>query len=171
MAEASAVKQNGAKQENRNPMIMLQARFDALEAEARGRLVRALGAADEALHGLDDALARVSREDWTVEGMRRRIGGLRARAENLRTTAMKRVADMPGTAVSRLANGSRVPVQNLARELDRLAKRLEQARDGKARKPVEGAKVEKLSDGGKVEGAAAPRPPPEPRAAKKPTTV
>jgi hypothetical protein len=111
----------------RGPFDQLQARLESLEADARGRLRKALGAGNGALLGLDEALARVSSEDWSVEGVRRRLGLLRARAENLRATAVRRVAEMPGTAVSALATGSRAPVQNLARELDRLAKRLDQA--------------------------------------------
>jgi len=135
MVATSAVKQDNVK--NRNRIVAFQERLDALEVEARSRLLRALGAADEALHGLDDALARVASEDWTVDGMRRRIDGLRVRAGSLGATAMKRVAEMPGTAMTRLASGSRVPVQNLSRELDRLAKRLEPSGDGKAERAAE----------------------------------
>jgi len=109
----------------RHPIITLQARFETLEAEARGRLKKAIGASNDALHGLDDALARMSREDWLVPGMRKRIDGLRARAENLRANALKRVAEMPGSAVSALASGSREPVQKLAKRLERLASKLE----------------------------------------------
>jgi hypothetical protein len=110
----------------RNPIAVVQGRIDALESEARGRLRRALGAGNEALHDLDLALERLSREDWSARGMRRHLDVLRARADNLRAAAMKRVADMPGEAVTRIATGSRVPVQNLARGLERIAKRLEE---------------------------------------------
>jgi hypothetical protein len=152
MIETSPKTQNGTQQETKNRMVLFQERFDALEAEARGRLVRALGAADEALHELDDALARVSREDWSMSGMRRRFEDLRVRAESFRATALKRVAEMPGTAVTRLASGSRAPVQSLAREIDRLAKRLETVGNGKA-------------DGSPPAGAATGKP------ARKPTTA
>ncbi|BDG05796.1 hypothetical protein [Anaeromyxobacter oryzae] len=112
---------------HRGPLEELQARFETLESEGRGRLRKALGAGSGALLGLDEALARVSSEDWSVEGLRKRLGVLRARAENLRAAALKRVAEMPGSAVSAIATTSRTPVQNLARELDRLAKRLDPA--------------------------------------------
>jgi hypothetical protein len=111
----------------RNPISTIQARLDALEQEARGRLRRAIGAGNVALHDLDQALARVSREDWSVPGMRKRLEELRARADSLRATALKRVSNMPGTAVSALATSSRVPVQNLAKGLERIAKRLDPA--------------------------------------------
>ncbi len=110
---------------HRRPLDQLQSRIETFEAEARGRLRKALGAGNGALLELDGALARVSSEDWTVDGLRKRFGELRARAENMRAAALKRVADMPGSAVSAIATSSRAPVQNLARELDRLAKRLE----------------------------------------------
>jgi hypothetical protein len=116
---------------SRTALEQLQTRLGTLEASARERLGRALGAGNGALRELDEALARVSSEDWTVEGVRRRLGLLRARAENLRAAALRRVAELPGSAVSALASGSRAPVQGLARELDRLAKRLE--RNGAAK--------------------------------------
>lgn len=116
---------------SRTALEQLQTRLGTLEANARERLGRALGAGNGALRELDEALARVSSEDWTVEGVRRRLGLLRARAENLRAAALRRVAELPGSAVSALASGSRAPVQGLARELDRLAKRLE--RNGAAK--------------------------------------
>jgi hypothetical protein len=124
----------------------LQARFDALEAEARGRILKALGAGQHRLSELDVALERWAREDWSVPGLRKRLDGLRERAEALRATAMKRVNEMPASAVSALASSTRVPVQNLARELERLAKL------------VEPHTVEPVA--GKVEVVAAPEPRP-----------
>ncbi|MGC3998236.1 MAG: hypothetical protein QM767_12440 [Anaeromyxobacter sp.] len=110
---------------HRNPMMVLAERFDALESEARGRLLKVIGAGNDALHGIDEKLAKVSKDDWTVDGLRKRLDGLRARAEELRTTAVRRMSEMPATAVTRLASTTRVPVQNLSRELDRLAKMIE----------------------------------------------
>lgn len=126
MPELNSAPQNGQPDRIRQRLSELQSRLDALENDARERLRKALGASNEALHGLDDRLARMSREDWSVPGMRRRVEGLRARAENLRASALKRVAEMPGEAMSKLATGSRVPVQNLARGLERFARRLDE---------------------------------------------
>lgn len=106
-------------------MHTIQSRFTELEVEAKGRLRKALGAGNGALLGLDERLAKVSREDWSVDGLRKRIDLLRLRAENLRASALKRVSEMPGTAVSAIATSSRGPVQNLARELEKLARKLE----------------------------------------------
>jgi hypothetical protein len=110
----------------RQRLSEFQTRLDALETDARHRIRKALGAGNIALHDLDERLARMSREDWSVPGLRRRVEGLRARAENLRSNAIKRVSEMPGEAVSKLATGSRVPVQNLARGIERLVRRLDE---------------------------------------------
>ncbi len=130
-------------------LAALQARFDALELDARERLRKALGAGQQRLTELDEALAKVSREDWSMDGVRKRFDALRARAEQLRANTMKRVNEMPATAVSRLTSGTRVPVQNLAKELDRLAKLLEPH--------VEAAKAVEVPAAPEVEPAWAPK--------------
>lgn len=105
--------------------MKLQERMDTLEAEARGRIRRALATGNEKLMELDGALAKLARDDWTVPGMRRHLHELRARAENLRATTLKRVEALPGEAVTKLATGTRAPVQNLAKGLAELAKKME----------------------------------------------
>ena len=105
--------------------MTLQERINTFEAEARGRIRRALSSGNEKLMELDGALAKVAKDDWTVPGMRRHLHELRARAENLRSTALKRVEALPGEAVTKLATGSRAPVQNLAKGLAEWAKRIE----------------------------------------------
>jgi hypothetical protein len=124
-----------------NPISTIQERFVALEAEARGRIVKALTQGNEKLRDLDQALARVSREDWTVPGMRRHLGELKVRAENIRATAVKRAQEIPGEAVSALASGTRAPVQNLAKGLARMAKKIEPPKP-KGPKAVEAKPVE-----------------------------
>jgi len=105
--------------------MRLQERINTLEAEARGRIRRALSTGNEKLMELDGALAKVAKDDWTVPGMRRHLHELRARAENLRANALKRVEALPGDAVTKLATGTRTPVQNLAKGLAEWAKRIE----------------------------------------------
>jgi len=123
--ETAQTKQDKMKVQGMKSLQALQARFDALEAEARGRILKALGAGQHRLSEIDVALERMAREDWSVPGLRKRLDGLRERAEALRATAIKRVNEMPATAVSALASSTRVPVKNLARELERLAKLVE----------------------------------------------
>lgn len=109
----------------KNQLTALQERIEALEDEARGRLFKALGAGHDRLSELDGALARMSREDWSVDGLRHRLEALRTRTEALRETARKRVNELPASALAALATSTRAPVQGLARELERLAKLVE----------------------------------------------
>ena len=120
--------------------MSIQERFGALEAEAKGRIRRALSTGNAKLLELDGALAKVAKDDWTVPGLRRQLDQLKARAESLRATAVKRAQAMPGEAVTKLATGTRTPLQNLARGLADIAKKLERARPG--------------GEGGRVEGGA-----------------
>jgi hypothetical protein len=116
--------------------MTFQERFGALESEAKGRIRRALSTGNAKLLELDGALAKVARDDWTVPALKRQLEQLRTRAEAVRANALKRVQAMPGDAVSKLATGSRAPVQNLARSLAEMAKRFE-APPPKSVKPVE----------------------------------
>ena len=107
--------------------MTLQERFGAFEAEAKGRIRRVLATGNAKLLELDGALSRVAKDDWTVPGIRRHVEELRTRAVSMRTEATKRAQELPGEAVSRLATGSRAPLQTLAGRLAELAKRLEPA--------------------------------------------
>ncbi len=127
--------------------MTFQERLGAFEAEARGRLRRALSTGNAKLMELDGALAKVAKDDWSVPGMKRQLEQLRARAEKARASAVKRVQEMPGDAVSKIATGSRAPLQNLAKSLAEMAKRFG-APPPKPVRPVEtkgDAKVAKAS--------------------------
>jgi hypothetical protein len=121
--------------EKRSPIAALQERFDVLETNAKDRLRKALDTGNEKLRGLDEALARVAKDDWSVPGMRRHLDDLRARAESLRAAAVKRVGGIPGSAVSAIATGGRTPVQTLARGLAELSKKLDEKPAAKNGKP------------------------------------
>jgi hypothetical protein len=103
----------------------LQERIGALEAEAKGRIRRVLATGNAKLLEIDGALAKVAKDDWTLDGIRRQVDELRTRAATMRTEATKRAQAIPGDAVSFIATGSRVPVQTLAKQLGELAKKLE----------------------------------------------
>ncbi len=132
-------KKQGIPEIVRSRITHLHERLGELETDARGRISRALASGNEKLRELDKALARVSRDDWTVPGVRRQLDELRARAASVRASALKRVAEMPGTAVEALANGTRAPIQNLTNGLAEIAKRIEGRSNGKsAEKPKAG---------------------------------
>jgi hypothetical protein len=105
--------------------MTIQERFGALESEARGRIRKVLSKGNERLMELDGRLAKIAKDDWTVPGLRRHIDELRSRAENLRAEATKKAQQLPGEAVARIATGTRAPIQNLAKGLADLARRLE----------------------------------------------
>lgn len=107
--------------------MTLHERFNTFESEARGRIRRALASGNEKLMELDEALAKVAKDDWSVPRMRRELDDLRARAESLRANALKRAGELPGEAVSKLVSGTRAPIQNLAKGLADMAKRIEPA--------------------------------------------
>lgn len=116
--------------------MTLQERIGAFEAEAKGRIRRALSTGNAKLLELDGRLAKVAKDDWTVPGIRRHVEELRSRAVNMRSEATKRAQELPGEAVSLLATQTRAPLQTLAKQLAELAKRLEPPAP-KAVKPAE----------------------------------
>lgn len=107
--------------------MTLNERFNTFETEARGRIRRVLATGNEKLMHLDEALAKVAKDDWSVPRMKRELDDLRARAESLRTNALKRAGELPGEAVSKLVSGTRAPIQNLAKGLADMARRIEPA--------------------------------------------
>lgn len=147
MAEAAKNQANPDDQTNRQAiadlvrsrLTDLQERLGRLETDARGRVSRALATGNAKLRDLDRTLARVSRDDWTVPAVRKQLDELRARAEVARANALKRVAEMPGTAVQALAAGTRAPVQSLTNGLAAIARRLEARPDGGAREKPKAA--------------------------------
>jgi hypothetical protein len=123
--------------------MTLQERFNSFESEARGRLQRVLASGNEKLLELDEALAKVATDDWSVPRVKREIEGLRARADSLRANALKRASELQTEAVHRLATGTRAPIQNLAKGLADMARRLEPP------KPANGAEK---ANGGAAKG-------------------
>lgn len=107
--------------------MTLQERFSTFENEARGRIHRVLATGNEKLMHLDEALAKVAKDDWSVPRVKRELEELRTRADNLRANALKRAGELPGEAVTRIANGTRTPIQTIAKGLADFAKRLEPA--------------------------------------------
>lgn len=129
MAEATTVQSRkpveAAERSKKTPKSAVQARIDAIESQAKKRIDALLESGNARLSRLDTLLARVSKEDWTFTGMRRRLEGLRSRAENASNSALKRVDEMPAEAVSAIASASRARIQDLSRGLQAIARKLE----------------------------------------------
>jgi predicted nucleic acid-binding Zn-ribbon protein len=146
MPTATTTEMPKAKELNellRHPIATLQERLETLETEAKERLHDVLATGNTRLMELDGALAKVSKDDWTVPNMKRHLDDLRVRAENLRDNAVKRAQVIPAEAVEKIVTGSRGPIQNLARSLAELAKKLEPAAAQKANGPKAAAPVVK----------------------------
>jgi hypothetical protein len=111
--------------------MTLQDKLNTFETEARERIQKVLATSNEKLKQLDRKLAKVAKEDLSVPRVRRELEGLRARADSLRANAMKRAGELPGEAVNLLVTQTRAPIQNLAKGLADIARRLDV-------KPVEG---------------------------------
>jgi hypothetical protein len=109
----------------RHPISALQETFETFETEAKVRLREVLATGNTRLMELDGRLAKVSREDWTVPGMKRHLDVFKVRAESFRDSAMKRVETMPADAVQKIVTTSRGPIQNLAKSLAEFARKLE----------------------------------------------
>jgi len=118
--------------------MTLQERFNTFENEARGRIHRVLATGNEKLMELDEALAKLAKDDWSVPRVKRELEELRTRADSLRANALKRAGELPGEAVNKIAKGTRAPIQNLAKSLADFAKRLEPAQAGPSRPAAKG---------------------------------
>jgi hypothetical protein len=132
MAEAATahVKKPAAESEpKKSPRATVQERIDALEVGAKKRVDHLLESSSAGLSRLDHFLERVSKEDWTLTGIRRRLTELRGKAENARSSALKRFDEMPGEAVSAIASAGRARIQDLSRGLQSIARRMEPPRE------------------------------------------
>jgi polyhydroxyalkanoate synthesis regulator phasin len=120
----------------REPFEAAQARIEHLEAEAQ-RVLRDLVQRGRASRKeLELRVQRLSKQDWTLPEMKHRIDKLReqgveraaewrGRAESFRAEALERFLDLQGRAISFLGVATRDQVDELSKELDRLAKRIE----------------------------------------------
>jgi predicted phage gp36 major capsid-like protein len=79
---------------------------------------------------------KLSKQDWTFPEMKQRIEKLRdqsveraaewrGRAESFRAEAIERVVDLQGKAIAFLGVATREQVEEISKELDRLARRIE----------------------------------------------
>ncbi len=95
----------------REPLVAAQARLEQFENEAQ-RVVKDLMERGRASRkDLEHVVERLSRQDWVA----------------FRAEAMARVMDVQGRAIAFLGVATRDQVEELSREIDRLAKRIEKS--------------------------------------------
>ncbi len=137
----------------REPLVAAQARLEHLEEEAQ-RVVRDLMDRGRASRkDIEQMVHRLSQQDWSMPEMRQRLEKLReqgveratewrGRAETFRAEALERMLDLQNRAVAFLGVATRDQVEELSKELDRLARRIDGAKPAKrARKPARGGEA------------------------------
>ncbi len=126
----------------REPLEAAQARLGYLEGEAqkvwkdlmlRGRAGR---------KDIEQILQRLAKQDWNFPEMRQLVERLReqgaeraaewrGKAESFRAEALEKMVELQGKAVAFLGVATREQVEELSRELERLARRFERGQKGR----------------------------------------
>ncbi len=131
----------------REPLEAAQARLEQLEVEAQRVLKDLMERGRASRKDFEHMVQRLSKQDWTFPEMKQRIEKLREqgveratewrdRAETFRAEAMERVVDLQSRAIAFLGVATRDQVEEISKELDRLAKRIEKGE--KARRTKRG---------------------------------
>jgi hypothetical protein len=122
----------------REPLEAAQARLEQFEGEAQRVLKDLMDKGRASRRDLEDMLARLSKQDWALPEVKQRIeklrdqgveraAELRGKADAFRVEALERVVDLQGRAIAFLGVASREQVEELSKELDRLARRIGKA--------------------------------------------
>ncbi len=131
----------------REPLEAAQARLEHLEGEAQRIFKDLMDRGRASRRDLEHMVQRLSKQEWTFPEVKHRIerlreqgaeraAGWRGKAETFRMEALERIVELQGRAVAFLGVATREQVEELSKELDRLARRLEKGdRARKARKP------------------------------------
>jgi polyhydroxyalkanoate synthesis regulator phasin len=143
MAEAQKHVNNRVKMPEflREPLVAAQARLEAFEEEAQRVLKDLVDRGRASRKDLEHMVQRLSKQDFSFPEMRQRLEKLReqsveraaewrGRAETFRTEALDRMLELQSRAVHFLGVATREQVEELSKELDRLAKRFEKAEKG-----------------------------------------
>ena len=138
----------------REPLEAAQARLVEFEEEAQKVFKELMQKGKESRKDVADLVQRLSKQDWRLDELKDRVTKLRAhgmeranelkdRAETFRAEAMERLEDLQTKAVAFLGVATREQVEELSRELERLAKKIDKGgRTRKAKKSTRrGAEV------------------------------
>jgi polyhydroxyalkanoate synthesis regulator phasin len=131
----------------REPLFAAQARLEHLEEEAQRVLRDLMDRGRASRKDLEHMVHRFSQQDWSLPEMRQRLEKLReqgleratewrGRAENFRVEALERMIDLQSRAVAFLGVATREQVEELSKELDRLARRIEKGDKAKKAKKI-----------------------------------
>lgn len=134
----------------KEPLEAAQVRLERLEGEAQRVWKDLMLKGRASRKDLEQIVQRLAKQDWNMLEMRQRFDRLRAqgveraagwrgKAESFRADALERMVELQGKAVAFLGVATREQVEELSRELDRLARRIERGQ----KQPVKGAKARK----------------------------
>jgi ElaB/YqjD/DUF883 family membrane-anchored ribosome-binding protein len=129
----------------REPIEAAQATIERLEEDAERVLKDLMNRGRAGRKEFEQIVARLSKQDWTFPEMKHRLEKLRdqgveraaewrGRADTFRAEAMERMVDLQGRAIAFLGVATRDQVEELSREIDRLAKKIEKGGSRKAKK-------------------------------------
>jgi polyhydroxyalkanoate synthesis regulator phasin len=133
----------------REPFVAAQARLEHLEEEAQRMLRDLMERGRASRKDLEQMVHRLSQQDWSMPEMRQRIEKLRGqgveraaewrgKAETFRTEALERMIELQNRAVAFLGVATREQVEELSKELDRLARRIDHEKPKRAKKAKNG---------------------------------
>lgn len=151
MAEMQRIEKIKVPEFLREPLEAAQVRFGQIEEEAQRVLKDLMVRGRAGRKDIEHMMLRLSKQDWNLPEMKHRLGKLReqgvgraaewrGKAETFRAEAMERVLELQTRAVSFLGVATREQVEELSRELERLAKRLD--RSEKVRRNSKKARAE-----------------------------
>jgi polyhydroxyalkanoate synthesis regulator phasin len=120
----------------REPLEAAQARLEQFEEEAQRVLKDLMERGRASRKDFEHIVQKLSKQDWTFPEMKHRIDKLReqgveraaewrGKAETFRAEALERVMDLQGRAIAFLGVATREQVDEISKELDRLARRIE----------------------------------------------
>lgn len=130
----------------REPLNAAQARLEHLETEAQRVFRDLMDRGRASRKDIEQMVHKLSQQDWSFPEMRQRLEKLReqgveratewrGRAESFRAEALERMIELQSRAVQFLGVATREQVDELSKELDRLARRID-GKGEKAKKPA-----------------------------------
>jgi polyhydroxyalkanoate synthesis regulator phasin len=136
----------------REPLATAQARFEQFEEEAQRVFHDLMDRGRASRKDLEQMMHRLSQQDWSLPEMRQRLEKLRdtgveraaewrGRAESFRAEALERMIDLQNRAVAFLGVATREQVEELSKELDRLARRIDHEKPKRAKKAKTGTEA------------------------------
>lgn len=140
MAEAQKSENSRVKMPEflREPLVAAQARLEAIEGEAQRVLKDLVDRGRASRKDLEHMVQRLSKQEFSFLEVRHRLEKLRdqgaeraaewrGRAESFRTEALERMFELQSRAVHFFGVATREQVEELSKEMERLAKRLDKA--------------------------------------------